>query len=385
MYPRYFCKTTQMKISPFFCAVFLYCGISAQTTLKTKHVFIITTDGFRWQEVFNGADSAIINDTQFVQDTSVIKDLYWAENTTERRKKLMPFFWNVIAKKGQLYGDRGENSKVNVRNIFKISYPGYNEILTGFADPILIPNVHINNRNQNVLEYFNRQKDYTGKVVAFTSWNMFPNILNIRRNNLYLNSDYDSVIADGEDISNKINEVQSQIAEKGHTRYDMLTAIAAKEYISHNHPKIVFLSFGETDELAHHNKYDLYLEQANTFDKMVAELWYAVQTDPFYKDNTTFIITTDHGRGNNKASWHGHNCFTKGSGEIWMAVIGPDTVPLGPMVAKEKIYQNQFASTIAMLLGEDFKSTRKIGKPIQTVANLNYNVCAAVYVQSYSK
>src|ERR1700729_2880770 len=153
-----------MKITLFLTSLFLYFSISAQTTLKTKHVFVITTDGFRWQEVFNGADSNIINDPEYVQDTSIIKDLYWAENTIERRKKLMPFFWNVIAKKGQLYGNRAENSKVNVRNIFKISYPGYNEILTGFADPLLIPNIHINNRNQNILEYFDRQKDYNGKV-----------------------------------------------------------------------------------------------------------------------------------------------------------------------------------------------------------------------------
>jgi hypothetical protein len=374
-----------MKITTFFCALFLYSGISAQTTLKTKHVFIITTDGFRWQEVFNGADSALINDVQYVQDTAVIKDLYWSDNTTERRKRLMPFFWNVIAKKGQLYGNRAENSKVNVRNIFKISYPGYNEILTGFADPLLIPNLHINNRNLNVLEFFNRQKDFNGKVVAFTSWNMFPNILNIRRNNLYLNSDYDSVISDGDDLSDKINEVQNQVVQKGHTRYDMLTAIAAKEYIAHNHPKIVFLSFGETDEFAHHNKYDLYLEQANTFDKMVSELWYAVQTDPFYKNNTTFIITTDHGRGNENTSWHGHNCFTKGSGEIWMAVIGPDTAPIDPMIAKEKIYQNQFASTIGFLLGEDFKTNHKIGKPIKTVVNSNDNLSVAIFAEPSSK
>src|ERR1700690_3217045 len=102
----YFCKTTKMKLPLFLAGIFFYSIVSAQTPLKTKNVFIITTDGFRWQEVFTGADSAIINNPEYVQDTSLIKDLYWTENTEERRKKLMPFFWSVIVKKGQLYGNR---------------------------------------------------------------------------------------------------------------------------------------------------------------------------------------------------------------------------------------------------------------------------------------
>jgi Metalloenzyme superfamily len=363
-----------MKIPLILTAIFIYCNSSAQTSLKTKNVFIITTDGFRWQEVFSGADSTIISNTEYVQDTSLIKDLYWDENVVERRKKLMPFFWNVIAKKGQLYGNRTENSKVNVKNIFKISYPGYNEILTGYADPLFIPNLRINNRNKNILEFFNSQNQFNGKVVAFTSWNMFPSILNIKRSKININSGYDSALGNNDEMSDKINEVQNQIIQKGHTRYDLLTSVAAKEYITNNHPQIVFLSFGETDEFAHQNKYDKYLQQANSFDKMVADLWYMIQTDPFYKDNTTFIITTDHGRGQKTETWHGHNCFTKGSGEIWLAMIGPGIAPLGEIHDGEKIYQNQIASTVTMLMGEDFKTSHKTGKALALpVSSQNIN------------
>ena len=39
---------------------------------------------------------------------------------------------------------------------------------------------------------------------------------------------------------------------------------------------------------------------------MISELWYMVQTDPEYKDHTTFIISTDHGRGRTAANWHTH-------------------------------------------------------------------------------
>ena len=92
----------------------------------------------------------------------------------------MPFFWNVIAEQGQLYGNRNLQNKVNVKNIYKISYPGYNEILTGYADPILNPNLRLNNKNRNLLEFLNQQSRLEGKVVVFGS-GMFSLISSMKK------------------------------------------------------------------------------------------------------------------------------------------------------------------------------------------------------------
>src|SRR5262245_57821537 len=100
-----------------------------------KNLFIITIDGFRWQEIFNGADSTLLNDEQYTSDTATMRSLYWASSPGERRKRLMPFFWNVLSAKGQVFGNRNFNNKVNVANAYAISYPGYNEIFTGTTDP----------------------------------------------------------------------------------------------------------------------------------------------------------------------------------------------------------------------------------------------------------
>src|ERR1700722_5002660 len=153
----------------------------AQPSPKTQNIFIITTDGFRWREVFDGADEALVSAAKYVKDTALTKYLYWDSTTALRRKKLMPFFWNVIAEQGQLYGNRLLGNKMDVKNWYKISYPGYNEILTGYSDPLLIPNIPVNNRNINVLEYLNAKENYAGKVVVFSSWNIFPYILNEKR------------------------------------------------------------------------------------------------------------------------------------------------------------------------------------------------------------
>ena len=345
------------------CACFLLCcSCFAQSPQKAKNVFIITTDGFRWEEIFKGADSSLISNTDFVKDTSLTKQMFWDSTAMLRRQKLMPFFWNVIARQGQIYGNRLLNSKVNVKNFYKISYPGYNEILTGFADPLPIFNKPIQNKNTNVLEYLNGKADFKGKVVAFSSWNIMPFILNEERSNFSVNSGYEN-LDDTDAVSNMIDTVQINTPQSK-TRNDMLTYLSAKEYIEKHHPKVMFLGLGETDEEAHHGHYDMYLQKAASVDKMIADLWYYIQTDPFYKDNTTLIITTDHGRGKQGSAWRTHGFWIKGSGEVWLAMLGPDILPTGEMQGGEQIWQKQIASTAAHFAGENFTAKHPVAKPV---------------------
>ena len=348
----------------FLLSITLFIGSLCFSQSSVQNIFIITTDGYRWQELFNGADSVLINDPSYVMDTSLIKQLFWDNDPEIRRKKLMPFFWSVIASHGQLYGNRQNDSKVDVKNIYKISYPGYDEILNGYADPLPKLNLPFLNNNVSLLEYFNKTEKYKGKVAAFTSWNLFHYILNDKRNKMILNSGYEQLQFDFSETTQIINSVQSGVNDKGHTRYDLLTFLSAKEYILKNHPKVVFLGLGETDEMAHQNKYDDYLKAGNEFDRMVGELWYYVQTDPFYRNNTTFIITTDHGRGSKPSKWHTHNFLTKGSGEVWLALLGKGISPLGEIKANKIIYQQQLAATIADLLGEPYLPKHPVASPI---------------------
>src|ERR1700748_668955 len=90
----------------FFLSIGLFVALQsmAQGT-KTKNIIIVTLDGFRWEEVYRGADSALIN-SKFTKDKKEISKKFWANTPEERRKLLLPFFWSEIEAKGQLYGDR---------------------------------------------------------------------------------------------------------------------------------------------------------------------------------------------------------------------------------------------------------------------------------------
>jgi hypothetical protein len=328
---------------------------STSTLPQAGNLFIITIDGFRWQELFYGADSLLVSDESLTPDTATIKMLYWDTAAEERRKRLLPFFWNILAVKGQIYGNRDFENKVNTANQYSISYPGYNEIFTGTTDNRIYSNRKNNNPNINILEYLDQKPAFRGKVAAFTSWDVFPYILNADRNDLVINSGYTPF---GGTLSVKqemISKVQSEvICSKTATRHDQLTFLTASEYIQQHRPRVVYIGLGETDEYAHERRYDLYLGQANKTDNMIAELWHWVQTTPGYRNNTTFIITTDHGRGSKHSKWSSHGEFIKGSSQTWLALIGPGISPAGEIKGEQQFYQSQVAGTIAGILGEHF-------------------------------
>ena len=336
---------------------------AAQPVARTRHLIIITIDGFRWQEVFTGADPSLVGNPDYVRDTALTRSMYWDSTAELRRQKLLPFFWGTLAAKGRLYGNRLWGNKVNVRNFYKISYPGYNEIFTGHTDAISSPNFPINNKHVNVLEYLNATTAYHGKVAVFTSWNVFPFILNEQRSGLPVNSGYEKLDEAGDPVAGLIDSVQSTM-HQSKTRHDYLTFCSAREYISLHHPSVLFLGFGETDECAHSGRYDLYLQQAADIDHMIADLWYQVQTDPYYKDSTTLLITTDHGRGWKPNKWTTHGFWAEGSGDIWMAILGPDIQAEGEIRSKGQVYQKQLAATMASLLGNPPAPGHPPGKAI---------------------
>lgn len=321
---------------------------------KTENVFLITLDGFRWQELYTGADADLVRNKEYVENTEELSNLFWKETAIERREVLMPFFWNVIAKEGQLLGNRDLGSKANVTNKMRFSYPGYNEILTGKSDDERIKsNDKILNPNETILEYVNKQKGFEGRVAAFGSWDVFPYIINEERSGVPVNAGFeksnDEPLTEREEFLNKLqNEIPSPW---GSVRLDAFTHHYAMEYVKKHQPRLVYIAYGETDDFAHDGEYDHYLKSARQTDRFISEIWGYIQSTPAYKDKTTLIITTDHGRGTEyEGAWKDHWTEVVNSDQIWMAVIGPDTPAKGELKSGQ-YYQNQVAATVMELLG----------------------------------
>jgi len=358
-----------MKLLPTLLFCFLPYQSKAQPTPPAPNIFIITTDGFRWQEIFTGADSAIINKPAYVSNSTLMKDLYWDNDVNERRRLLMPFVWKTILRQGSLFGNHNLKSKVSIANPYRFSSAGYNELLSGYADPAIIRNAKKWSSNENLLEFLNTKPVYKNKVAAFCSWNLFEYILNQQKGNIYSNAGYQSLVYDSISATGLLTNAvqQNSVNNQQSTRNDMLTFVAAKEYIQTQHPKVVFIGFGETDEYAHSGKYDDYLQAAHRFDDYLSQLWYYVNTDPFYKNNTSFIITTDHGRGNNSKTWVRHGPLTNGSSSSWLMTLGNNLEALGEVKDNKEIFNDQIAQTIAQLLGYYFSPAHNTGNPISLI------------------
>ncbi|GAB1446211.1 MAG: phosphoglyceromutase [Cyclobacteriaceae bacterium] len=349
---------------------FISVNVGAQTT-KTENVFIITLDGYRWQELYTGADPALVKNEKYVSDPENLTDLFWKDDPEKRREVLMPFFWSTIATEGQLYGNRAYNNKVNCTNTMWFSYPGYNEILTGFSDDERIKsNAKINNPNTTVLEFVNKQPALKEKVAVFGSWDVFPFIINEKRSGVPVNAGFES--AEGTGLSARevfLNELQREIPGPwDEVRLDAFTHHYAWEYVKRKEPRLVYIGYGETDDFAHDGNYSAYLKSAHRTDQFIEQLWNWVQSNDHYKNKTTFIITTDHGRGTDPLdTWRSHGNEVRGSGEIWFAVIGPDTTGKGEIKKEGQYFQNQIAATVATFLKVKYTNEKKVGKQIDEV------------------
>jgi hypothetical protein len=330
---------------------------AAATPHKTQNVFLITVDGFRWQEVFTGAEELLMNrENGGVTDTNRLIRNFWRKTPEERREALLPFFWSHIAAHGQIYGNSTKGSVAQVTNGKKFTYPGFNEMLTGFPDPRIDKNEKRNNPNVTVLEWLHQKRQFAHRIVGFANWDVHPYVLNAERSGIPVWTGFDTNLAARP--GSRLELVQKM--ERDTTPYwhdmsfDSFYAYSAIEYVKENKPRVVWIAYGETDEWAHNGRYDMYLYAAHDVDRYIRELWESVQSLPQYKNKTTFIITCDHGRGSGPHDWQNHGAKIDGAENIWLAIIGPDTTPLGERTNASPIYQKQVAATIGALLCEDY-------------------------------
>jgi hypothetical protein len=354
------------KISLFASLLF---AIYASGQHKTENVIIITTDGFRWQELFKGMDSAIANNNKYNQgDSSYLFEKYWSNDEDERRKKLMPFLWSTVFNQGQLFGNRTAGSKVDNTNPYWFSYPGYSEIMTGYADTAINSNDYEPNPNVTILEFLNKQPKLKGKIVAFAAWDAFDRILNEKRSGIPVISAFDTVAGKNLTVQQKlINKMLLDSYRPWGTLecLDVFTHHAAFEYLKSKKPRVLYIAYGETDEWAHAGQYRSYLDAGHRVDAWLKEIWKFVQSDPQYKNKTTLLITTDHGRGDiEKEKWTSHNNKIQDAHEIWLAAIGPDAPARGELKSEMQLYQQQIAQTIAKLLGYTYEAKHPIADEI---------------------
>ncbi|HUQ92093.1 MAG TPA: sulfatase-like hydrolase/transferase, partial [Bryobacteraceae bacterium] len=268
-----------------------------------------------------------------------------------------------------IFGNPQRNSKVQVSNSIRVSYPGYSEILTGRSqDAVIRGNDKIQNPTETVLEFVRKKKGLSrAQVALFASWDTFPFIGESQPGSVYINAGYQPVERTGSSARlRELGNLQSRIMTPWDSvRHDYFTFELAQEYLRSVKPSLLYLSLGETDDWAHDRRYDRVLTTVAYFDECLKNLWTTLQSLPEYRGVTTMIVTSDHGRGSTLQDWHGHGKTVEGADQIWLAIMGPDTPAGGEMHDTPAIFQRDVAPTILDLLDIGYQEYSGVeGHPI---------------------
>lgn len=293
---------------------------------EPRYLILVTVDGYRWQELFRGADPALVQDERYRARYVDVAD---------RAQALTPFLLS-FRDHGALIGDRDQGSCARVANDYWFSYPGYAEMLAGRPNPQIRYNAAIPNQDVTVLERLSRR----GLPVAvFAEWNTMRAILNVERSGLPLFTPPDYEAPHDPQV---IEATRAQLADP---------------------PRVLWVALGDTDNRAHEGKYEAYLAAATAADNFARELWEAYEADPRTAGRTTMIITADHGRGEAaNERWRGHGSGRwrrvvvpglrhEGSEAVFIAVRGPDVAVARGADAQNCATLSQVAPTMLAALG----------------------------------
>lgn len=343
-------------------------GVNAQN--KTENLILITLDGARTQEMFEGLNLEILKAVTKegpVGDTELYKK-YGAASPAGRREKLMPFFWGTLMKQhGSIAGNRKLGSTVQLTNRHRFSYPGYSEILTGQArDGIINSNDKKRNPFPTVLEFLKRKLRLDPKQVsAFASWDTIDWIVEHEAGAITSNAGYEAY--EHPDLAvQELSRLQFEtVTPWDSVRHDVYTFRFAMAHLKTHQPRVLYVSLGETDDWAHDGRYDRVLQALGRTDACLRQLWEFLQSDERYRDRTTIMITVDHGRGNNAGRWKDHGEKIEEAKYTWLAIVSPDSLLRGEWAGTETVYQNQIAATMCRFLNIDYsENTPQAGKPI---------------------
>ncbi len=352
--------------------LFLTLGnISHAQQASARNMVIFLMDGYRWHELYEGADSGLIFNKRFNhKDSAWVVGKYWEDNLDARRRKLMPFVWQTIAQNGQLLGNRNYGNNVNVENKYWFSYPGRSEVFTGFYDSAVNSNEYPDNPNTNVLEFVDKDPAFHRKVVTFSSWDAVARILNRNRNGMLVNIIGEDIkgsnLSAAEKEANMAQHLYPGIFGNGE-RFDVATYQLGKAYLLADHPRVIYFDLGENDEFGHAADYGDYLDAAHYADAMFSDIWSTLQADPYYRDKTDLLIFPDHGRGTG-SGWTSHGARIPHSDETYFLAIGPGIPAKGEVKTPGQVYQAQYAQTIATLLGLHFTAEHPVATPISGFA-----------------
>ncbi len=137
----------------------------------------------------------------------------------------------------------------------------------------------------------------------------------------------------------------------GPTSGDELTFFMTREIMRKFAPNLLVTVFSDV-EAAHFGSYAMHLGGIKTADRLAYQLWQEIQSNPEYRDKTTFLILPEFGRDPDGSSTNGffnHRANEDSTRDTWVMALG---AAIGkPAIVDRPIRQVDLCPTLANLLG----------------------------------
>jgi hypothetical protein len=147
---------------------------------------------------------------------------------------------------------------------------------------------------------------------------------------------------------------------------DELSVYIARQLMHHLAPSLLWITLHDID-IAHSGTFSLYLEGIQRSDRLCADLWRAIQTEPEYAGKTTLFILPDFGRDSDQSAggngFQHHRTGDAVSRTTWMMVLGPGIRE--NVVVERPVDSTDLVPTLGSLLG--FSARMAQGKPLPEV------------------
>lgn len=267
--------------------------------VSPQNVILITLDGVRSQEFFEGVDKKL------------------EENASG---SIFQEFWANLAPKSLIAGKSGE---MEVANSYLVSLPAYQSIMAGSLQPCksnACGRIGVSTLQERLVSEFRNSKD----VATFASWESIA--LAVEK------------IPGATFVKAGRQDEQEATPPWKHARYDKNTIADAMNYLLTERPRFLYVSLNDADEWGHRNNYPMYVETLRFYDHWLVELSQTLESLENYGKNTTVFVTTDHGRGEG-VKWKDHGRSTPSAKKIWFFAFG-SAVPQGLVLPPGKKYSH---------------------------------------------
>ena len=144
---------------------------------------------------------------------------------------------------------------------------------------------------------------------------------------------------------------------------DELSVYVARQLMRQQSPSLLWITLHDID-IAHAGAYSLYIDGIRRTDRLCADLWKAIQTEPEYAGNTTLFVLPDFGRDSDEdAGGNGFQHHRTGdvvSRTTWMMALGAGVRP--GLVFDRPVDSTDLVPTLGTMLG--FSPSMAQGQPI---------------------